>query len=332
MSVDPRWNGDDTETLAAAVIGVGSMGRHHARVYSELQNVSLIGVYDVQEEQARSIAAKYGTTVSSQSKLLEKADIVSVAVPTAYHYAVVRDALEADTHVLVEKPFVDDLARGRELAALAYARDLTLQVGHIERFNPATQVLMEIIPDLDVIGVDIKRLGPPVDRDGNDSVVMDLMIHDVDILLAIVDAEIETIAATAHDPSHATAQVQFANRCVGSLTASRLTQQKVRELSVTAKSCQVNIDFIDQSVEIHRCSLPEYVEANGDIRYRHESVVERPMVDNSEPLKAELASFVDAVREGRDPVVTAAQAIRTLEVIEEIESKAFDRPVEVEKA
>lgn len=337
MSSTRQTNGsaasDETEeSLQAGVIGVGNMGRHHARVYSELPGVSLAGIHDVNEDQAASVATEHGTAVRSQSDLLSQVDVVSIAVPTTYHSEMVEAALESGTHVLVEKPFVEDTNEGRDLAALAEEKGLTLQVGHIERFNPATQVLAEIVPDLDIVAVDIKRLGPPVDRDGNDSVVMDLMIHDIDILLSIMDSDVESISATARDERHANVQFQFENNSVGSITASRLTQQKVRELSVTATSCRVNVDFIDQSVEIHRRSYPEYVEADGDIRYRHESVVERPMVDNGEPLKEELSGFVEAVRTDTDPLVTADDAIRALDIAQKIESKAFETPMEVDTA
>jgi predicted dehydrogenase len=150
---------------------------------------------------------------------------------------------------------------------------------------------------------------------------MDLMVHDIDILLSLVDSEIESMAAAAREAGHANVQFQFDNDAIASLTASRRTQQKVRRLSVTAESCRVNVDFISQTVEIHRHSTPEYIESNGDIRFRHESVVERPIVDNGEPLKAELAAFVTAAREGSEPVVTAEDGLRVLEVANEIEGQ-----------
>jgi len=314
--------------LTAGVIGVGSMGRHHARIYTELPSVSLGGVYDANPEVSGSVATEYGTQTYEIENLLESVDLVSVAVPTEYHYAVVKRCLEADTHVLVEKPFVKEIARGEELDRLATEKGLVLQVGHIERFNPATRVLADIIPDLDVVAIDIERLGPPVDRGGNDSVIMDLMIHDIDIVLSLLQEELSGITALAHSRQHATVQFRLGD-AVTSLTASRLTQQKVRRLSVTARSCRVNVDFIDQSIEIHRHSLPKYIEADGDVRYRHETIVEQPMVENGEPLKGELASFVDAVENGTEPLVTAADAIRALEVATRIESIAFEEPVEV---
>jgi len=309
------------EQLAAGVIGVGSMGHHHARVYSELPEAELVGVTDVDPEAADSVAAEYGTDALDRERLLERADIVSVAVPTPYHYETARACIDSGVDLLIEKPFVEDLDQGRELAERAREAGVTLQVGHIERFNPATKVLTEIVPDLDIVAVDIDRLGPPVDRGGNDSVVMDLMVHDIDILLSLVDSEIDSMAAAARETGHANVQFQFDDDTLASLTASRLTQQKVRTLSLTAESCRVNVDFISQTVEIHRHSMPEYIESNGDIRFRHESVVEHPIVDNGEPLKAELAAFVTAAREGSAPVVTAEDGLRVLSVAQEIESQ-----------
>ena len=314
---------DSAERLSAGVIGVGSMGQHHARVYSELPGVELAGVTDVDETQAETVAADYGTESMTRSDLLDAADVVSIAVPTPFHYEAVSECIERDVDVLVEKPFVDDIAEGRELAKRARDAGVLLQVGFIERFNPATRVLADIVPDLDIVAIDIDRLGPPVDRGGEDSVVMDLMVHDIDILLSLVDSEIESLSSAARDEGHATVQFQFENASIATLTASQLTQQKVRQLSVTAISCRVNVDFISQTVEIHRHSVPEYIESNGDIRYRHESVVERPIVENGEPLKAELESFVTAARERTDPVVTAEDALRVLEIATQIEEQAL---------
>ncbi|WP_096388819.1 Gfo/Idh/MocA family protein [Halopenitus persicus] len=309
--------------LAAGVIGVGSMGQHHARVYNELPDSELIGVSDVDEERAAAVAANHGTRPMGRSELLDAADVVSVVVPTQHHYETVLQCIEHDVDVLVEKPFVDDVDQGRELAERAAEAGVTLQVGFIERFNPATRVLADIVPDLDVVAIDVDRLGPPVDRDGSDSVVMDLMVHDIDILLSLVKSDIESLSAAAHDEGHAAVQFRFEDGSIAALTASRLTQQKVRTLSVTAMSCRVNVDFISQTVEIHRHSIPEYIESDGDIRYRHESVVERPIVENGEPLKAELESFVTAAREGTEPLVTAEDALRVLEVATRIEDLAL---------
>lgn len=317
------------EPLAAGVIGVGSMGQHHARVYSELPRTELVGVADADSTQARAVADEYGATVMERADLLAAADLVSIAVPTRHHVEVAQACIDAGVHLLVEKPFVEVHAEGMALARNAREAGLTLQIGHIERFNPAVQVLADIVPELDIVSIDMDRLGPPLDRDNQDNVILDLMIHDVDILLSLLGNSIQSLSAVARDDSHAVAQFQFTDGAIATVTASRRTQEKIRRLAVTAEACRVNVDLISQTVEIHRRSLPEYVESNGDIRYRHESVVERPMVENGEPLKAQLRAFVEAIEGGTEPLVTGEDALEVLEVIERIEALALGSTTEV---
>ncbi|MFC6726516.1 Gfo/Idh/MocA family oxidoreductase, partial [Halobium palmae] len=217
---------------------------------------------------------------------------------------------------LVEKPFVDDPAVGRELVEEAEAAGVMLQVGHIERFNPAVQVLSDLAPELGIRAVDAQRLGPPIERQIDDSVVLDLMIHDIDILLSLVEGDLTYVAATGTaDGQHATALLRFESGVVARLTASRITQKKVRTMNVTAADCLVDVDYTEQSLEIHRQSFPEYVEnEDNEMRFRHESVVETPMVESGEPLKRELRSFVDSATGDRQPVVTPEDAISALEL------------------
>ncbi|WP_338727606.1 Gfo/Idh/MocA family oxidoreductase [Haladaptatus sp. DJG-WS-42] len=310
-------------TLNAGVIGTGVMGRNHVRIYSELSKVHLVGVCDANEAAAHDVAETFGTTALSLDEIIEQADLISIAVPTQFHYEVARKCIESGVHVLIEKPFVDDLAQGRELMELAEEYGVIIQVGHIERFNPAVGALLELISDLDVIAIEAHRLGPPLARQIEDSAVMDLMIHDIDILLTLVDSPIERISATgARGVQHATAQVAFENGVLGVLTASRLTQKKVRTLNVTARECQIEVDYIDQTVRIHRQFHPQYTDESGKMRQRFESVTERPLVETGEPLKRELSAFIDAVATGSQPLVTAAQALRAIEVAREIDGLA----------
>lgn len=310
------------DTTQAGVVGVGSMGRHHARVYGELTGVDLVGVCDADRSRAREVAAKNGTDALNREDLLETADVVSVAVPTEHHYAVARDCIAHGVDVLVEKPLVGRPERGRRLVSLANEAGVTLQVGHVERFNPAVETLADIVDDLDIIAVSAERLGPPPDREISDSAVLDLMIHDLDILLWLVDADIQSLSAVgARDGRYADASIQFDDGVVGRLTASRVTQRRVRRLTITAASRVVTVDYTDQSVDIHRHSLPKYVEQDGDISYRHESVVERPAVPSAEPLRNELESFVRAATSDEDPVVTGEDGRRVLEVARSIERR-----------
>ena len=314
----------NNESIPAGVIGVGAMGQHHARVYNELCGCDLVGVADADESRAREIATEYETDVYDIHELAARADAVSIATPTQYHYDLAKRCIESGTSILVEKPFVEDERKGEELIERASEAGITLQVGHIERFNPVTQTLQEIVPGLEVISVKAERLGPRPDRQITDSAVTDLMIHDIDLICSLLDRPISTVTASGNtDGRYATATVEFEGEILAKLTASRVTQQKIRELTITAKECYVVVDYIDQDIQIHRNSVPEYVADDGDVTYRHESVIENPAVDNGEPLKHELGSFLDAVRDGSEPRVTGEDGIQALELAKEINRKAF---------
>lgn len=309
----------DRETNVG-VIGVGSMGQHHARVYSELPYVNLVAVFDVDEEQARAIGDKHGAKVLDSDSLLAAVDAVSIAVPTQYHYDLVTTCLDAGVATFVEKPVLGDLEHADDLLARVETADVPVQVGHIERFNPAVTALGEIIEDLSVISIRAQRLGPEPDREIEDSAVLDLMVHDVDIVLSLLDEEpISVSAAGASGDRHATALLEFEGDRMASLTASRKTQRKVRTLEVTTEECFIELDYLDQTIEIHRKSVPEYIETDGDIRFKHESIVERPTVQTGEPLRKELESFLEAVATGAEPEVTVQDGLDALSVALKIE-------------
>ncbi|MGM0604958.1 MAG: Gfo/Idh/MocA family oxidoreductase [Halobacteriota archaeon] len=311
------------ETLSVGVIGVGSMGKHHARVYHEIPDVVLSGVSDVDEAAAAAVAETYRTRSKSIDSLIRDADLVSIAVPTPHHYSTAMRAIDAGVHVLVEKPIAETAAQAQELISAAADESVTLQVGHIERFNPAVRTVMDVAADLDVIAVDAQRLGPPVGRQIRDSAAVDLMIHDLDVITSLLERDVTQVsAAETASGQYVTATLTFDSGVVGTVTASRVTQEKVRQLSITASECRVNVDYLSQSVTINRQSVPEYVDADGDVRYRHSNVVERPTVENGEPLRRELESFVDAVRTSSDPVVTGSDGLEALRLAHRIESRA----------
>ncbi|WP_049923624.1 Gfo/Idh/MocA family protein [Halopiger djelfimassiliensis] len=311
-------------TVRVGVIGAGSMGENHARVYSALPDADLVGIADRDRAVARRVADEYGTEAVDVETLRKRCDAVTVAVPTCAHYETVSRCLEAGVDVLVEKPIAETVEQGRELAALARDSGAVLQVGHIERFNPAVRAVADLIEDLDVIGIEAERLGPPVDRTAPGNVVFDLMVHDVDVIGALLGEHPSSLTAMgAGDGRYATATIQY-DDVLASLTASRVTQKKVRKLTVTARECLVEVDYLEQSVLIHRDSYPEYLVDDGQRRYRHERVVERPRVDNGEPLRHELESFVETVRSGTDPEVTAADGVAALETVQTIDALISD--------
>lgn len=312
-----------TDDVKAGVIGVGSMGQNHARVYDELTETSLVGVYDADPDQARSVADSHGTEAMPLDDLLASAEVVSIAVPTQYHYEMASQCIEQGVDVLVEKPFVADPADGRDLIERADRHDVTLQVGHVERFNPVVSALQRIISDLDVVAVCAERLGPPLDREIDDTAVMDLMIHDIDVVLDLLDGDVRSIDATGTDDgSYAVANVELDSGVVSSFTSSRVTQEKVRGLTISARDCRVKADYIDQTIEIHQSSSPSYVERDGNVRYRDENVVEHVTVEQREPLKNELQSFVEAATTGTPPVVTGEDGLRVLQITRSIDQEA----------
>ncbi|ELZ98001.1 oxidoreductase [Haloferax mucosum ATCC BAA-1512] len=323
----------DDALVAAGVIGVGSMGSNHARVYSELRGVELVGVADADLDRAGAVADDFETGAYTIDELLTRVDVVSVAVPTPYHADVTRQCLEAGVHVLVEKPFVDDVSVGEDLSALATWHGVTLQVGHIERFNPAVRALDGLLEDVEPIAITANRLGPPLTREMGDGVIMDLMIHDIDVILSLVDAEVQTVAATSTpDEQYATAQLTFDNGVIGSLTASRLTQQKTRTLDITTRDRLIRVDYLNQSVQIFRQSRPDYLRDKGNIRYRHEVVIEQPMIETGEPLKYELQSFIDAATQDGPVLVSATDGLRAIDVAHRIEASADATAERVEPA
>ena len=309
----------------AGVIGVGVMGQHHARVYGELTGADLVGICDADGDRAARVAERHGTRSHSRDALIDVCDLVSIAVPTEYHYEVARECIERGVHVLIEKPFVAEREAGERLASLAVDHDVRIQVGHIERFNPAVEAVNELIDDHDVIAVDAQRLSPPPAREIDDSATFDLMIHDIDVCFSLVGDDLRALNAVGtRENRYIDAQLGFESGVVASLTASRATQEKVRKLSITTDESWIVVDYLDQSIEMHRHSMPEYIEQQGELRYRHEGIVERPMVESAEPLQRELASFVECATSGIEPEVTAADGLRALDVAKRIDGLAAD--------
>ncbi len=318
-----------TEPIRAGVIGVGAMGENHARIYGELRGVDLVGVTDLDDGLTERVATRYNTAALPMDDLLATCDVVTVAVPTHAHYETVSTCLEAGVHVLVEKPIAETVEEGRALIRTAEDADLVLQVGHIERFNPAVETVASVIEELDVIAIEAERLGPPVDRTATDGVVSDLMIHDIDVVGSFFEATPTVVSAMSTDDGQYATTTMLSDGVIVSLTASRRTQKKVRRLTITASECLVEVDYLQQSVLIHRDSYPEYVTDEGTNRHRHESVVERPRVENGEPLKRELEAFVDAVETGSEPPVTGEDGLAALEIVERIERLCADSDREV---
>jgi len=282
------------------------------------------------------VAARHDTRpVTDYRTLLGSIDVASVAVPTEEHFHVTRELLEAGVSVLVEKPMAPTLEEARALFAVAERTGAILHVGHVERFNGAVDELKHLVTA--PILIESRRLGPFVPRVQKDTVVMDLMIHDIDIVLALVDSPPVRLAAqgaSVHSPvaDVATVQIRFASGAVATITASRATEEKIRTLAVTQPDAYIVLDYTEQDIHIYKRAAQEYTMARGSIRYRRASFVEHLKVHRENPLKLEIQHLVDAMRRRRagEPVPLAHHDdLRSLAMALEIERMIRDGIPEV---
>jgi predicted dehydrogenase len=297
-------------TLRAGVIGVGHLGQHHARLYASLPGCTLAGVTDYDPARAKLIAERHGARAfGSLADLLQHVDVVSVAVPTSAHYAVGKACLQAKKHVLVEKPIAVRPSEAQELVELAQAQGCRLQVGHSERFNPIMQTMRAQIHRPAFI--ECHRLSSFSERGTDVDVVLDLMIHDLDLVLSFNPGAVEEVRAAGVPVLSSTidianARIQFRSGCVANLTASRVSMNKMRRMRVFQRDRYVSIDFQTRQGMVSRRAAPE----GG----RPTIEIEEFKGNEDEPLKLQLASFLDAVRTGSRPVVSGADGAAALDI------------------
>jgi predicted dehydrogenase len=297
------------EIMRAGVAGAGSMGRNHARVYSLIPGAKLCAVYDADPERAKAVAEEFGAVpVSSLEELAERADAVSVAVPTVAHREVGCRLMDLGAHVLMEKPIAPSVEDAAALVETSKRSGRILQVGHIERFNPVLRQLEQRLTHPKFI--EAHRLSPFPNRSIDIGVVLDLMIHDLEVILHLVRSPIESIDAVGVPvlmPSEdiANARIRFANGCVANVTASRISPEKMRKIRVFQSDCYLSLDYQEQAGQIH---------------WREGMSIQRTEVEveKGEPLKLELAAFLASVARGEDPAVTGQQGTAALELALEI--------------
>ncbi|MFH0793471.1 MAG: Gfo/Idh/MocA family oxidoreductase [bacterium] len=298
-----------------AVIGVGHLGQHHARILANHERCTLAAVCDVNKKIANQIAKTYGTqAVFDHKLLLGHVDAVSIAVPTISHFEIAKAFLEDNVHVLVEKPITPTVEEAQELVNIARDHKRVLQVGHIERFNAAIMKLNEILNEPQFI--EIHRLGPYDPRVKDIGVVLDLMIHDLDIVLQIVRSPVQSIDAVgvgvlSDKEDIANARLKFASGCTANLTVSRITPVKKRKLRVFQKDAYIAIDYADQSMEIYRkvdVPNPKAGQPAAEI------VRTKVRLKKEEPLKVELDHFIDCVEKGIEPTVTGQHGANALQL------------------
>lgn len=306
------------QKIKAGVVGVGQMGQYHVGVYSEFFNVELVGVADTDYARAVALAEKYNTQAyDDYHDLLGKVDVVSIAVPTSLHYRVANDFLKAGVHVLLEKPIAHTMEEARELFRQAAVNNVVLHIGHVERFNGAIQELKKIVHDPWLI--ESRRLGPFVPRIKEDGVILDVMIHDIDIILSLVDSPVRQIYALAktiysNREDLANVQICFQNGCIANIVASRATEIKIRTMAITQRDAYIFLDYTDQDIRVHRQASSEHVITRGALRYRQESLIERIFVHKDNPLKLEIKHLIDCAMLGGVRAVSVDEELRSLRV------------------
>ncbi len=327
------------EQLRVGVIGAGRMGQRHCRIYANLRRVTLAGVCDSFRQSGEQTARQYDAPFyTSLEDLLANVDAVSIATPTPSHFDLARQCLEYGVHVLIEKPIAETLEQAEALARIAEASGRVAMIGHIERFNPAYIELKNVLEGLRVLAVNFRRLSAVEGSNKDVDVVMDLMIHDTNLVLDLMGRAPDRLSAfglTAFSGTidHAVAQLGYDGGPLLSLTASRITEHKVRTIEVTAREAYVECDLLNKSILVHRQTVGEYLQHNHrGVKYRQESIVERIQVPVFEPLFLELQHFVECVLEGKAPSVTARDGLRAMELVERVRGDILTRMVDLQSA
>ena len=303
--------------MRIAVVGVGHLGRHHARILATLAGVELVAVADINRARAAEVASASGTSpLSDYHDLLGKVDAVTLAVPTELHREIALPFLAAGVHVLVEKPMARGLAEADDMIQTAAAAGAILAVGQTERFNPAVVAARPVLDDPRFI--EVHRLGTFPERSLDIDVVFDLMIHDVDVVLSLVHSDVEAIEAVGVPVltgrvDIANARIKFSNGCIANLTASRISRDRVRKIRFFQPMAYVSIDYAAQKLEVYRL-----VKGNGPAPAIEGGEVP---IENEEPLKRELADFVEAITTRRPPLVTGEDGRRALALAQQIADK-----------
>ncbi|MBN4080731.1 Gfo/Idh/MocA family oxidoreductase [Caldithrix abyssi] len=317
------------------VIGVGHLGHHHTKHFSQLKCANLIGVYDVDQQKCNEIASKFKTTAfCSMEDMLKDVEAVSIVTPTPHHKEVAEICIKNGKHVFIEKPITKTVKEADELLNLADKNNTLIQVGHIERLNPALLPLAQF--DINPKFIEVQRLAPYMSRGTDVPVVLDLMIHDIDLVLAIVKSPVKHIHASGvsimtDSVDMANARIRFENGTVASITSSRVAKDRVRKLKVFQQDLYITIDFLIGLTEIYRVMdanqtdpaaiMSAPLESNG----KHRQIFyEKPVIKKRDALKTELENFVESVQGKSKPIVDGLAGRNALDVAIQIHDKILE--------
>ncbi|HEX6430628.1 MAG TPA: Gfo/Idh/MocA family oxidoreductase [Niastella sp.] len=315
--------------LKIGVFGVGHLGKFHLNNWKEIKDVEVVGFYDPSDDAAQDVTEKYQLPrFLDAERLIDAVDVIDVIAPTTYHYNLAKMAIRKGKHVFLEKPMANTMQEAQELVNLVNESRIKLQVGHVERFNPAYIAVREM--DLNPMFIEVHRLAQFNVRGTEVSVILDLMIHDIDIILSMVKSEVKQISASGvavmtDTPDIANVRIEFNNGCVANLTSSRISMKKMRKMRLFQKDAYIGIDFLNKKSEIIKLKSPQDVDAfSFDLDTLHGKktiAVINPQVPEVNAIKRELESFRDAILNNTPTLVSEVDGYRAMDVAHQILQK-----------
>jgi len=315
--------------LKIGVFGVGHLGKFHLNNWKEINNVELVGFYDPNDVAAQEVSEKYQVPrFLDAERLIDAVDAVDIIAPTTYHFELAKMAIRKGRHVFVEKPMANTMQEAQELVNLVRESKIKLQVGHVERFNPAFLAVKQM--ELNPMFIEVHRLAQFNVRGTEVSVILDLMIHDIDIILSLVKSEVKQISASGvavmtDTPDIANVRIEFNNGCVANLTSSRISMKKMRKMRLFQKDAYIGIDFLNKKSEVIKLKSPQDIDAfSFDLDTVHGKktiAVVNPQVPEVNAIKRELESFRDAILLNTPTVVSEVDGYRAMDVAHQILQK-----------
>jgi predicted dehydrogenase len=323
--------------LKVGVFGVGHLGKFHLNNWKEINNVELVGFYDPGDSAAQEVSEKYQLArFLDAERLIDAVDAVDVIAPTTYHFELAKMAIRKGKHVFVEKPMANSMEEAAELVKLVRESNIKLQVGHVERFNPAYLAVKQL--ELHPMFIEVHRLAQFNPRGTEVSVILDLMIHDIDIILGLVKSEVKQISASGvavmtDTPDIANVRIEFNNGCVANLTSSRISMKKMRKMRLFQKDAYIGIDFLNKKSEVIKLKTPQDVDAfSFDLDTVHGKktiAVVNPQVPEINAIKKELEAFRDAILYNTPTAVSEVDGYRAMDVAHQILQKIKNNNITV---
>ena len=314
--------------LKVGVLGAGHLGKIHLKLLQQSAKYKLVGFYDPDQENAKKVAAEFGyTPFASISELIDAVEVVDIVTPTLSHFDCAKEAITKGRHIFIEKPITNTVSEAESIRTLASMNHVRGQVGHVERFNPAFTAVKDSINN--PMFIETHRLAEFNPRGTDVPVVLDLMIHDIDIILSVVDSKVRTINASgvsviSETPDIANARIEFQNGCVANLTASRISLKNMRKSRFFQKDAYISVDFLEKAVEVVKMKeVPENPDEYAMILQNAEGIkkqiyFENPEIHPNNAILDELESFADAINNNTTPIVTLSQGAQALRVAQEI--------------